>query len=165
MLKAPSDLVDALEQTWASTADVCRSLSDLEWERETGCPGWTVKDNLSHLVGLELVMMGGDEPDHAVPEGLAHVNGPFGAYMEAHVHVRRPVPDERREGELRAAGAPVGGDRQDPHGFGSPVGASTPVPSPPCGRSARRATEPGSLRLTMPARNSTSRGLMARSTA
>lgn len=82
-------ILDALEQTWRSTIDVCRGLTEDEWDRATGCPGWSVKDNLSHIVGLELELGGEPLPDHAVPADLPHVTGPVGQHMEIAVDVRR----------------------------------------------------------------------------
>src|ERR1700683_3458764 len=52
----------ALEQTWDSSAAVCRDLSASDWARPTGCPGWDVKDQLSHLIGIERSIMGDPAP-------------------------------------------------------------------------------------------------------
>lgn len=83
--------VDALEQTWRSTAGVCRELSDEDWKRPTRCPGWSVKDQLSHLVGLERVLMGDPHPDHQPPDA-PHIRDDIGRYMEVHVDLRRSQP-------------------------------------------------------------------------
>lgn len=131
--------VDALEQTWRSTAAVCRELSDADWDKPTRCPGWSVKDQLSHLVGLERVLMGGPHPDHQPPDA-AHIRDDVGRYMEVHVDVRRSVPPqevldefeamlEERIPQLREiaeAGdpeAPMAG----PMGFGSKASSMLPI--------------------------------------
>lgn len=85
--------VDALEQTWRATAALCHELSDADWEKPTRCPGWSVKDQLSHLVGLERVLMGEPHPGHQPPDA-PHIRDDFGRYMEVHVDVRRSVPPE-----------------------------------------------------------------------
>jgi hypothetical protein len=43
--------VKNLRTVWASIDGLCAGLSDGEWDRSTGCPDWSVKDHLSHLVG------------------------------------------------------------------------------------------------------------------
>lgn len=69
--------------------DVTRSLGDDEWHQPTGCPGWSVKDNVSHVVGLESVLLGDDEPDIDLAGDLPHVRGQMGRYLETHVEARR----------------------------------------------------------------------------
>lgn len=85
---ALSAAVEALEQTWRSTAALCHDLTDEEWAKPTGCPGWTVQDQLSHLVGLERVLMGDSHPDDPVPDA-PHIRDEVGRWMEAHVAQRR----------------------------------------------------------------------------
>ena len=45
--------VENLAIVWASVDRLCAGLPDPDWELATGCPGWTVKDHLSHLVDYE----------------------------------------------------------------------------------------------------------------
>ena len=131
--------VDALEETWRSTAAVCKDLSDADWDKPTRCPGWSVKDQLSHLVGLERVLMGDPHPDHQPPDA-AHIRDDVGRYMEVHVDLRRSQPpaeilrdfeamiDERipQMREIADAGdadAPMKG----PMGFDSKAGSMIPI--------------------------------------
>ncbi len=44
---------NALAETWGALAEVCFELSEPEWALPTECPGWDVKDQLSHLIGIE----------------------------------------------------------------------------------------------------------------
>lgn len=46
-------VVDQLAQVWASIVTACAQLETDHWDRATDCPGWTVKDQLSHLIGIE----------------------------------------------------------------------------------------------------------------
>ena len=46
------DSVENLAIVWASIDRLCSDLPGSQWELPTGCPGWTVKDQLSHLVDL-----------------------------------------------------------------------------------------------------------------
>jgi mycothiol maleylpyruvate isomerase-like protein len=45
--------VENLAIVWDSVDRPCSDLPGSEWELPTGCPGWSVKDHLSHLVGFE----------------------------------------------------------------------------------------------------------------
>ena len=91
--------VTAYEQTIRSTLALAGSFEDADWERPTECPGWTVKDQLSHLVGIELELLGGPPPDIDVPE-FDHIRNDFGRSLEKAVHVRRPVPGPAVAAEL-----------------------------------------------------------------
>jgi uncharacterized protein (TIGR03083 family) len=78
----------ALTETWGSLAEVCLDLSDSEWALPTECPGWDVKDQLSHLIGIEQAIMGEPAPEWSGPLG-AHVKNDFAATNEPYVAVRR----------------------------------------------------------------------------
>ena len=79
---------NALAETWGSLAEVCRALSDTEWALPTECPGWDVKDQLSHLIGIERAIMGEPAPEWSEPLG-DHVKNDFAATNEPFVAVRR----------------------------------------------------------------------------
>jgi uncharacterized protein (TIGR03083 family) len=81
----------ALEETWGALSDVCADLSDGDWARPTACPGWDVKDQLSHLIGVELAIMGQPVPEWDAPFG-DHVKNDFAAANEPYVAVRRALP-------------------------------------------------------------------------
>lgn len=78
----------ALGETWASLADVCHGLVTNEWTLATGCPGWTVQDQLAHLIGVERMVMGQAAPAWDSPLG-EHVKNDFAAMNEPWVAVRR----------------------------------------------------------------------------
>src|SRR5258708_2549828 len=63
----------ALGGTWGGLAEVSAELSDTEWGLRTECPGWDVKDQLSHLVGIERSIMGDPVPPW---------DGPFGDHVK-----------------------------------------------------------------------------------
>ncbi|MGZ8734793.1 MAG: maleylpyruvate isomerase N-terminal domain-containing protein, partial [Acidimicrobiia bacterium] len=65
-------LVDGLDVVWTSLADLGATLSQREWLTETECPGWTVQDNLAHIIGIEATILGRPNPDHE-PAGGPHV--------------------------------------------------------------------------------------------
>jgi uncharacterized protein (TIGR03083 family) len=79
---------DALAETWGSLAEACHELSSTEWALPTECPGWCVKDQLSHLIGIERAIMGEAAPDWDGPLG-PHVKNDFAASNEPWIAVRR----------------------------------------------------------------------------
>ena len=83
--------VAALEQTWGGVVSACTNLTDAQWETPTDLPGWSVKDNVAHIVGVELILLGEPDQDHEVPD-LPYLRHDVGKFMEAPVHARRSVP-------------------------------------------------------------------------
>jgi uncharacterized protein (TIGR03083 family) len=78
----------ALRETWDSLAEATHELSATEWALPTECPGWDVKDQLSHLVGIERTLMGEAAPAWDGPLG-DHVRNDFAAMHEPWIAVRR----------------------------------------------------------------------------
>ena len=89
----PEPVVGLLEEVWASIVEVCGDLTPDEWARSTRCPGWTVQDQVSHLLGGERMLMGEDPPDIDVT-GADNVRNPIGEVNErwASTTGRRRVP-------------------------------------------------------------------------
>ncbi|MGP4022336.1 maleylpyruvate isomerase family mycothiol-dependent enzyme [Actinomadura sp. 3N407] len=92
----------AYEQTIRSTLGLAATLGEADWDLPTECPGWTVKDQFAHLVGVELDLLGDPRPDIDVPE-FDHIRNEFGQVLEKAVHVRRPVPGPAVAAELADA--------------------------------------------------------------
>jgi len=84
-------VVDALAEVWNSIRAACDGLSASQWEEPTDCPGWTVRDHLSHVVGIERMLLGDPAPPPltSFPE---HVRNPLGEINEAWVESRRATP-------------------------------------------------------------------------
>jgi uncharacterized protein (TIGR03083 family) len=100
----PEPAIALLDTVWTSIATLGAQLDDEQWARPTDCPGWTVKDNLSHLIGTENLLAGapGDPPlEHRGP----HVRNDIGAFNEAAVDARRGRSGADVLGELRAVTA------------------------------------------------------------
>jgi uncharacterized protein (TIGR03083 family) len=55
-------MIERLDELWSDIADLARFLSDEQWGLETDCPGWSVKDNVAHMIGTERMLMG-QKPD------------------------------------------------------------------------------------------------------
>lgn len=85
------ELVDAVDDVLLQTLSLVRDLTEDDASLPTDCPGWTVRDVLAHMVGLEQVLQGAPHPTVELPE-LDHVVNEFDEYMEQHVQIRRQLP-------------------------------------------------------------------------
>lgn len=81
-------LVGALEAVWSSTAALCRDLTDEEWALPTRCPGWSVQDLISHMLGTEAMLAGRPQPAVDVPDA-PHLRNDIGRFNEAWIIERR----------------------------------------------------------------------------
>jgi uncharacterized protein (TIGR03083 family) len=97
-------VVDILEAEWRSIDELCRDLDDDEWHRPTECPGWTVKDNISHLIGIENLLRGAPA-DPPITEPAPHVRNDIGAFNEAAIAARRDRSGAEVLAEFRAVAA------------------------------------------------------------
>jgi uncharacterized protein (TIGR03083 family) len=80
--------VDHLAEVWYSLVRACDQVGDDHWEFATDCPGWTVKDHLSHLIGVERMMRGEQSPPPPA-DMPPHVRNQFAELNEAWVDSRR----------------------------------------------------------------------------
>ena len=92
--------VENLAIVWSSVDQLCSGLSAAQWDLPNGCPGWTVKDHLSHLVDYEARALGRPGPEHE-PGPLPHVKNEMGQANEIGVDVRRPRPGAQVLAEFR----------------------------------------------------------------
>jgi len=92
--RIPKDrTVAALTEVWASLSDLLGALSPDEWQVASPLPGWSVQDNVSHIVGTEAMLAGQPGPDVAVDRDLnQHVRNDIGAFNEQWVASLRTVP-------------------------------------------------------------------------
>ena len=49
--------IDAFGQTARSMVELGAGLGPADWERPTECPGWSVKDQYSHVLGFETYLL------------------------------------------------------------------------------------------------------------
>ena len=94
-------IVAVLTAEWEAIAEFCAGLDGEQWEAATDCPGWSVKDNVSHITGTERMLLGEPAPDVDVGEA-PHVRNDIGRMNELWIAERRPwepaaVLDEFRE--------------------------------------------------------------------
>jgi uncharacterized protein (TIGR03083 family) len=92
--------VENLGRIWASIDALCSPLTEEQWKRSTALPGWSVQDNLSHLVDYESRALGRPGPDHTPPD-LGHARNAIGQSNEVGVDYRRPWTGEQVLAEFR----------------------------------------------------------------
>ena len=77
-----------LFETWQSMQTLGETLTEKEWKTQTACPGWSVQDNFSHILGTERMLGGLGGPEHKATN-LEHVKNPIGEMNEHQVDARR----------------------------------------------------------------------------
>ena len=82
------DLVAAFAHTASAVIDLGRSCTDEDLARPTECPGWTVHDQISHVVGVEAWLEGHKDPRVEMPP-YEHLRNDLGKRVEYAVEVRR----------------------------------------------------------------------------
>ncbi|MFD7897652.1 maleylpyruvate isomerase family mycothiol-dependent enzyme [Streptomyces sp. MnatMP-M17] len=80
---------DAWTHSIEAIAELVQPLVEGEWSWRTPCPGWSVRDIVSHVIGMESELLGDPRPIHSLPRDLYHVQSEFARYMEMQVDVRR----------------------------------------------------------------------------
>ncbi|MET9561480.1 MULTISPECIES: maleylpyruvate isomerase family mycothiol-dependent enzyme [Streptomyces] len=80
---------DAWTHSIDAISDLVSPLVEGEWNRRTPCPGWSVRDIVSHVIGLDCEALGDPRPIHTLPRDLYHVTNEHQRYMEMQVDVRR----------------------------------------------------------------------------
>ena len=102
-------ITEALETTWTSIDQLVRPQPPESYDAMTPCPGWSVKDVLSHLVGFEKMLHGDPVPQHhgRWPD---YVRNPIGEFNEAFVQANRERPgrevlDDFRDQSVRSIAA------------------------------------------------------------
>ncbi|MFI6941448.1 maleylpyruvate isomerase family mycothiol-dependent enzyme [Streptomyces sp. NPDC050418] len=80
---------DAWTHSVEAISELVQPLAEGEWNRATPCPGWSVRDIVSHVIGLDCEMLGDPRPIHTLPRDLYHVKTELQRYMEMQVDVRR----------------------------------------------------------------------------
>ncbi len=128
MMESSGDgaLVEALAAVWESMSELGDGITAEEWDRPTECPGWTVRDNLSHVIGIESVLLGRPAPDHDLPPDLPHVRNDMGRTNEVWVDARRARTGREVLAEFRAVAEARLAALRDP-GYDFGAGSWTPV--------------------------------------
>jgi uncharacterized protein (TIGR03083 family) len=126
----PVETIDKLEATWHSVAALGAELDERQWKLPTELAGWSVQDNLAHLIGTERKLQ--DLPAAAMPAEVGdHVKNPIGQFNEAEVEARRHCSGAEVLGEwnslvtLRLATLRAGDDAYFDTPMTTPTGPGT----------------------------------------
>jgi len=95
--------------------ELCAPLTEEQWKTDTDCPGWTVQDNISHLIGIERMLLGKPSTEHRAPK-FDYIKNPIGEHNEHEIDARRSLSGsevftewqatvEERANQLRQADA------------------------------------------------------------
>lgn len=95
-------VIETLGAVWHSISTLCDDFGDEQWQASTECPGWSVQDQLSHLVGSETIFMGNAMPEHELAAPAPHARNPMGERNEVIVDYRRSWPGRKVLEEFRA---------------------------------------------------------------
>ncbi|MGW8377695.1 maleylpyruvate isomerase family mycothiol-dependent enzyme [Streptomyces sp. ODS28] len=81
--------IDAWTESIEAISALVTPLAEGEWNRPTACTGWSVRDVVSHIIGIECELLGDPRPIHSLPRDLYHVVDDRSRHMEVQVDVRR----------------------------------------------------------------------------
>ena len=87
-------ITSLLSQEWNLIAELCATLTDEQWQAPTDCPGWSVKDQLSHIIGTEKMLLGEPLPDIDIGEP-EHVKNDIAKANEKWIAERRGRPPQQ----------------------------------------------------------------------
>ncbi|MFI2431464.1 maleylpyruvate isomerase family mycothiol-dependent enzyme [Streptomyces sp. NPDC018693] len=91
---------DAWTHSIEAISELLQPLVEADWNLRTPCPGWSVRDIVSHVIGLDCEMYGDPRPIHSLPRDLFHVTTDLQRYMEVQVDVRRHHTSPEMTAEL-----------------------------------------------------------------
>jgi len=84
--------VAALGEVWASLGELLSEIADADWLLPSPLPGWSVQDNVSHIIGTEEMLLGRPSPEVEIDrEATPHIRNDIGAFNEAWVASLRTV--------------------------------------------------------------------------
>lgn len=90
------DLRGALSQCYDAFEALCAELSDDEWQTQSLCPDWTVREVVDHVTGIEAVLAGWLPADATTPPPFDKA-GEFLADPTPYAEKVRGVYDRRRQ--------------------------------------------------------------------
>ena len=83
--------VDLLEREWSAVADMFAGVTEEQYALPTCLPGWSVKDQLAHMAGVEMMLDGVPTPEVDVSH-LTHLRNDVASMGEVWVESMRPLP-------------------------------------------------------------------------
>jgi len=100
-------LVLRLDEVWRDIGELCDGLSAEQWNASTDCPGWTVFDNVAHMIGTER-MLAGEQPaasGDGASTSAPHVKNDIGKANETWIATYRGWDGAKLLDEFRAVTA------------------------------------------------------------
>jgi uncharacterized protein (TIGR03083 family) len=98
-------LVALFEDVWSDISALCDGLTDDQWARPTDCPGWSVQDNVAHMIGTELMLAGEQPRAHQDLGSATHVRNDIGRANETWIAPYRDLPGAAVLDEFRSVTA------------------------------------------------------------
>ena len=96
----PTDTLDKLAECFDALDSLGAELTEQQWKTPTQLPGWTVQDNLSHIIGTERVLAGLPDTEHRAAD-LSVARNPIGEMNEHQVDARRSLTGAEVFAEFR----------------------------------------------------------------
>ena len=93
--------ITLLDAVWQDIGDLCEGLTDEQWDLATDCPGWTVKDNVAHMIGTERMLLGEQAPPADI-SGAAHIRNDIGKANETWIESYRALTGKEVLDEFRS---------------------------------------------------------------
>ena len=78
------ETVTNMERVWQAIIALGSTFTEQEWKTPTDCPGWTVQDQVAHMLGSESRLLGLPAPEHT-PQDTSHVKNESGQRNEVWV--------------------------------------------------------------------------------
>jgi len=97
-------MVELLHRELSALDDLGAGLDESDWKRPTCLPGWTVQDNLAHVVGTESMLLGDPPPDADI-SGITGLANPVAEANEVWVESMRPLRGEDVLARFRSVAA------------------------------------------------------------
>jgi uncharacterized protein (TIGR03083 family) len=96
-------VIDRLDEVWRDIETLCDGLTAEQWATATECPGWSVQDNVAHMIGTERMLLGEQPTAEAPDSGSApHVRNDIGKVNEQWIAGYRSWDGARVLDEFRA---------------------------------------------------------------
>ncbi len=99
--------VNLLKKQYDAAATLAADVDEAQWELDTCLPGWTVRDQFTHMIGVERMLLGEETPTVEIDvSSLDHVRNDFGQLVETWVESMRDWSGDQmrsRWDDVRAA--------------------------------------------------------------
>jgi uncharacterized protein (TIGR03083 family) len=93
-------VLPALDEQFDAIIELAAGLEPGDWGRPTACPGWSVKDNVAHVIGTESMLAGKPTPEVELGD-VSHVRNDIARFNEHWVESYRPGPTAAVLDDLR----------------------------------------------------------------